>query len=375
MNYRKNKFDEESLFNVLLLKLLKINWLIVFCVILLCLIGVASLYSAAGGEWNPWAKSHFFRSVLGIFLMLFIALLPPKLFYKLSVIFFLFGLLSLLFVKFFGTGNVQRWISIGSFNLQPSEPMKVSLILLLARYFDNVSKIQLTKILPYIFPIICICLPGFIVMSQPDLGTGLTIILLGLAILFYVGISLKVVFFSFLTLISLVPVIWQQLYEYQKNRILVFLNLQMDSLGSGYQIIQSKIAIGSGGLFGKGYLLGSQSRLNYLPEKHTDFIFTLISEEMGFLGSISIIFIFCILITSIMRITFYVDSLFSKIIVFGIGFLIFLYLSLNIGMVCGLLPVVGAPLPLISHGGTSLITVLIGVGIVLSINVHNKRIE
>ena len=374
MNYRKNKFHQETLFSILISKLLKINWIIVFCIILLCLIGVASLYSAAGGDWNPWAKSHLYKSVFGIFLMLFIALLPPKLFYKLSVASFLLGLLSLLFVKFFGVGNIQRWISIGGFNIQPSEPMKLVLILMLAKYFDNISKIQLNKIFPYILPIICICLPGFIVMSQPDLGTGLTIILLGMAILFYVGISLKLVFFFLLALISFVPIIWQQLYEYQKDRILVFLNPQTDSLGSGYQIIQSKIAIGSGGLFGKGYLLGSQSRLNYLPEKHTDFIFTLIAEEMGFFGSILIIFIFCVLITSIMRITFHVDSLFSKIIVFGIGCLIFLYLTLNIGMVCGLLPVVGAPLPLISHGGTSLITVLIGVGLVLSINVHNKRI-
>ena len=374
MNYRTNKFHEESLFNVLITKLFKINWIIVFCVFLLCMIGVASLYSAAGGEWNPWAKSHFFRSIAGIFLMFFIALLPPKLFYKLSVISFLFGLLSLIFVKFFGVGNIQRWISIGGFNFQPSEPMKLVLILMLAKYFDNIAKIQLNKIFPYILPIICICLPGVIVMSQPDLGTGLTIIILGMAILFYVGISLKVVLFFLLALISFIPIIWQQLYDYQKNRILVFLNPQLDSLGSGYQIIQSKIAIGSGGLFGKGYLLGSQSRLNYLPEKHTDFIFTLISEEMGFLGAISIIFIFCILIISIMRISFLVDSLFSKIIVFGIGCLIFLYVMLNIGMVCGLLPVVGAPLPLISHGGTSLITVLIGIGLVLSINVHNKRL-
>jgi len=374
MNYRKNKFHEETFFSVLIYKLLKINWIIVFCVILLCLFGVASLYSAAGGEWDPWAKSHLYRSVFGIFLMLFIALLPPKLFYKLSVTSFLLGLLSLLFLKFFGVGNIPRWISIGGFNIQPSEPMKLVLILMLAKYFHNISKIELNKFFPYILPIICICLPGFIVMSQPDLGTGLTIILLGMAILFYVGISLKVVFFFLLTLISFVPIIWQQLYQYQKDRILVFLNPQTDNLGSGYQIIQSKIAIGSGGLFGKGYLLGSQSKLNYLPEKHTDFIFTLIAEEMGFFGSISIIFIFCVLIISIMRITFHVDSLFSKIIVFGIGCLIFLYLTLNIGMVCGLLPVVGAPLPLISHGGTSLITVLIGVGLVLSINVHNKRI-
>ena len=374
MNYRTNKFHEETLFSVFITKLLKINWIIVFCVILLCITGVAFLYSAAGGEWNPWAKSHLFRSVFGIFLMFFIAFLPPKLFYKLSVLSFLFGLSSLLFVKFFGVGSVQRWISIGGFNFQPSEPMKLVLILMLAKYFDNISKIHLNKIFPYMFPIICILLPGVIVMSQPDLGTGLTIIILGMAILFYVGISLKVVFFFLLALISFIPIIWQQLYHYQKNRILVFLNPQLDSLGSGYQIIQSKIAIGSGGLFGKGYLLGSQSRLNYLPEKHTDFIFTLISEEMGFLGSISIIFIFSVLIISIMRISFAVDSLFSKTIVFSVGCLIFLYLTLNIGMVCGLLPVVGAPLPLISHGGTSLITVLIGVSLVLSINVHDKRI-
>ena len=374
MNYRQNKFSEDTLFFIFISKFLKINWIIVFCIIVLSLIGVASLYSAAGGQWDPWAKSHLIRSTFGIFLMLLIAFTPPNLFYKLSITSFVLGLASLLFVKFFGVGSVQRWISLGGFNFQPSEPMKLALILLLAKYFHNISKIQLHKISPYYIPIICICLPGFIVMAQPDLGTGLTIILLGMAILFYVGISLKVVFFTILITLSLVPVIWQQLYDYQKNRILVFLNPQIDSLGSGYQIIQSKIAIGSGGLFGKGYLLGSQSRLNYLPEKHTDFIFTLISEEMGFLGSISIIVIFCFLISLIMRISFYVDDLFSKIIVFGVGFLIFLYLALNIGMVCGLLPVVGAPLPLISHGGTSLITVLIGIGLVLSINVHNKRI-
>ena len=252
--------------------------------------------------------------------------------------------------------------------------MKLALILILAKYFDHISKIQLNKLIPYIIPILIIMIPGFLVISQPDLGTGLTIILLGLSILFFVGISMKFVIFSILISISSVPFIWQQLYEYQKNRILVFLNPEMDSLGSGYQIIQSKIAIGSGGLFGKGYLLGTQSRLNYLPEKHTDFIFTLISEELGFLGSISIILVFCLLIASIMKISFKVESLFSKVVVFGVGFLIFLYLSLNIGMVCGLLPVVGAPLPLVSYGGTSLLTVLIGVGIVLSINIHDKKV-
>ncbi len=372
MKYRQNKFSDKTFEDIFISKLLKNNWMIVLCVIMLCFVGVAALYSASGGHWDPWAKSHLLRSILGIFLMLFIAFLPPDVFYKLSITCFIIGLISLLSVKLFGNGNVQRWISIGGFNFQPSEPMKLGLILVLAKYFDHISKIQLNRNLSYLLPIICILLPGLIVITQPDLGTGLTIILLGVSILFYVGIPLNLVLFSTFALILLVPIIWQQLYEYQKNRILVFLNPQTDALGTGYQIIQSKIAIGSGGLFGKGYLLGSQSRLNYLPEKHTDFVFTLISEEMGFLGSISVIFIFCFLIFLIFRIIFKVNSLFSKIVVFGVGCLIFLYLALNIGMVCGLLPVVGAPLPLISYGGTSLITVLIAIGLVLSINIHNK---
>lgn len=373
MNYKSNKFSTDNPTNILLTKFLKINWVIVLCVVFLGLVGVAALYSAAGGNWNPWAKSHLTRLIIGVFLMFIITFIHPKFFYKLTLISFLLGLMSLVFVKFFGVGSVQRWITIGGLNVQPSELMKFALILMLARYFDQLSKINFNRLFSYVIPILYIIIPGLIVISQPDLGTGLTIIILGFAILFYVGVSLKFVFIFLLTFISSVPIIWQQLYDYQKNRILVFLNPEIDSLGSGYQIIQSKIAIGSGGLFGKGYLLGSQSRLNYLPEKHTDFIFTLISEELGFFGAMTIILIFCLLIASIVKISFTVDTLFSKVIVFGVGLLIFLYLTLNIGMVCGLLPVVGAPLPLISYGGTSLFTILISVGVVLSINVHKNE--
>ena len=373
MNYKSNQFSTDSPINILFTKFLKINWIIVLCVVFLGLIGVAALYSAAGGNWNPWAKSHLTRLMIGVVLMFIITFIHPKFFYKLTLISFLLGLLSLVFVKFFGVGTVQRWITIGGLNVQPSELMKFALILMLAKYFDQLSKINFNSLFSYVIPIIYIIIPGLIVISQPDLGTGLTIIILGFAILFYVGVSLKFVFIFLLTFISSVPIIWQQLYDYQKNRILVFLNPEIDSLGSGYQIIQSKIAIGSGGLFGKGYLLGSQSRLDYLPEKHTDFIFTLISEELGFFGAMTIILIFCVLIASIVKISFTVDTLFSKVIVFGVGLLIFLYLTLNIGMVCGLLPVVGAPLPLISYGGTSLFTILISVGVVLSINVHKNE--
>jgi len=373
MNYKSNRFSTDNPSNILLTKFLKINWLIVLCVVFLGLIGVAALYSAAGGNWNPWAKSHLIRLIIGVVLMFIIAFIHPKFFYKLTLISFLLGLLSLVFVKFFGVGSVQRWITIGGLNIQPSELMKFALILMLAKYFDQLSKINFDRLFSYVIPIIYIIIPGLIVISQPDLGTGLTLIILGFAILFYVGVSLKFVFIFLLTFISSVPIIWQQLYDYQKNRILVFLNPEMDSLGSGYQIIQSKIAIGSGGIFGKGYLLGSQSRLNYLPEKHTDFIFTLISEELGFFGAMIIILTFCVLIFSIAKISFSVETLFSKVIVFGVSLLIFLYLTLNIGMVCGLLPVVGAPLPLISYGGTALFTILISIGVVLSINVHKNE--
>jgi len=373
MNYKSNRFSTDNSSNILLTKFLKINWLIVLCVVFLGLIGVAALYSAAGGNWNPWAKSHLIRLIIGVVLMFIIAFIHPKFFYKLTLISFLIGLLSLVFVKFFGVGSVQRWITIGGLNIQPSELMKFALILMLAKYFDQLSKINFDRLFSYVIPIIYIIIPGLIVISQPDLGTGLTLIILGFAILFYVGVSLKFVFIFLLTFISSVPIIWQQLYDYQKNRILVFLNPEMDSLGSGYQIIQSKIAIGSGGIFGKGYLLGSQSRLNYLPEKHTDFIFTLISEELGFFGAMIIILTFCVLIFSIAKISFSVETLFSKVIVFGVSLLIFLYLTLNIGMVCGLLPVVGAPLPLISYGGTALFTILISIGVVLSINVHKNE--
>ena len=374
MVFYGNKFSSENFLTLVFSKFLKINWFIVFCLILLGFFGVVSLYSASGGNWDPWANNHLIRLLFGCLLMFFIALMPVIIFYKFSILSFFLAFLTLVFVKFFGSGDVPRWITVGGINFQPSEFMKLGLILMLARYFDHIPKIHLKNLLPYLIPLFFIFVPGFLVISQPDLGTGLTIIILGLAILFFVGISIKFVIICFFLLASSVPFIWQQLYEYQKNRILVFLNPEIDSLGSGYQIIQSKIAIGSGGLFGKGYLLGSQSRLNYLPEKHTDFIFTLISEELGFLGSMSIIFIFCVLIALIMRISFNTASLFPKLVSFGIAFLIFLYLSLNIGMVCGLLPVVGASLPLVSYGGTSLLTVFIGVGIVLSINIHEKKI-
>ena len=376
MNYKLNKYSEKSLGSKFFSKLSKLNFLIIASVILLGFVGVASLYSAAGGYWDPWAQNHLIRLIFGIFLMLILAFLPHDIFFKLSVLSFIIGILSLILVKFIGTGNVQRWITLGGINFQPSEAMKLALILILARYFDHISRIELYKFKTYVLPICLILLPGFLVISQPDLGTGLTIILLGLAILFFVGISIKFVILCFILLASSIPFIWNQLYDYQKDRILVFLNPEIDSLGSGYQIIQSKIAIGSGGFFGKGYLLGSQSRLNYLPEKHTDFIFTLFSEEFGFVGSMILLIIYAIIIIRIISIGLISRSFFSRLFCYSFAFAIFLYVTINMSMVLGLLPIVGSPLPIMSYGGSSLLATMIGFSIVLSAKInHNQNIS
>ena len=284
MRQNINKLSDKTFGNIILSKLFKLNWLIILCIIILGFVGVASLYSAAGGDWDPWAQKHLIRFIFGFLFMLLLAFLPPSIFFNLSVLSFFLGIFTLVLLKFIGTGNVQRWISIGGINFQPSEFMKLALILILAKYFDHISRIQLDKLITYLIPIILIILPGFLVISQPDLGTGMTIIILGLSILFFVGISMKFVIFSLLLFASSVPLIWNQLYEYQKNRILVFLNPEIDSLGSGYQIIQSKIAIGSGGIFGKGYLLGSQSRLDYLPHFFFFQIYLLIQYQKNFLN-------------------------------------------------------------------------------------------
>ena len=280
--------------------------------------------------------------------------------------------MSLIYVDFYGVGDVKRWIDLKFIFLQPSELTKIALILFLSKFFIDFP-MKKSGILFFIIPFVLVLLPTLLIMKQPDLGTGFMVLLLGGTIIFLAGLNWKILTFLIIGVLSSIPILWHQLYEYQKHRIIVFLNPQTDTLGSGYQIMQSKIAIGSGGLFGKGYLLGSQSRLEYLPEKHTDFVFTLIAEEMGLIGSLFVILLFILLIWLLIKNFFQEENFSYKLIIFGVSFLFFLYVSLNIGMVSGLIPVVGAPLPFISHGGTSLLTVFIGLGIVQSIRVNKDR--
>ena len=340
---------------------------------LLIILGLITL-AGSNLETSKIIVNQVLNISVGLIIFTLVIFTNPRILFGYAPILFFLTIFLLVLVHFFGieSNGAKRWLAFGGLNLQPSELIKITLPLMIAWLYQNFQNKISLKV--HLIAIFLILVPVYLVLLQPDLGTSIMIALSGFLIIFLAGISWRLILSSLVITILSSPIIWMNLHIYQKNRILVFLNPEMDKLGSGYQIIQSKIAIGSGGVFGKGFLLGSQSRLNYLPEKHTDFIFTLISEEFGFLGSMSIILIFCLLIGLIIRVSINTTAIFSKLVAFGVAFLLFLYLSLNIGMVCGLLPVVGAPLPLISYGGTSLLTVLIGVGLVLSINVHEKKI-
>ena len=366
--FTSNKFYKPD---SMLKNFFKLDWILLFVVLIICIIGVGALYSAGDGSLKPWALNHIYKVIFGFFIVFILSQFKINFIMNFSVILYIFCILCLIYVTYFGVGDVKRWIDLKYFFFQPSELAKIAIILLLAKFFTDFPN-NSKNILYNLIAISLVLIPGFLIINQPDLGTGSMLILLGFAIIFLNGLSWN--FILSITLVSLIsiPVIWQNLLEYQKYRILVFLNPELDTLGKGYQIMQSKIAIGSGGMFGKGYLTGSQSRLDFLPEKHTDFVYTLISEEMGFIGSMSLLILYFVIIIILMREFLKEEDFTNKIIIFGISFLIFLYVIFNVGMVSGLIPVVGAPLPFISNGGTSLITIFIGLGIIQSIRVSRN---
>ena len=366
--FTSNKFYKPD---GILKKFFKLDWVLLFVVFIICIIGVGALYSAGDGSLKPWALNHMYKVIFGFFIVFTLSQFKINFIMNFSIILYIFCILCLIYVTYFGVGDVKRWIDLKYFFFQPSELAKIAIILLLAKFFTDFPN-NSKNILYNLIAISLVLIPGFLIINQPDLGTGSMLILLGFAIIFLNGLSWN--FILSITLVSLIsiPLIWQNLLEYQKHRILVFLNPELDTLGKGYQIMQSKIAIGSGGIFGKGYLTGSQSRLDFLPEKHTDFVYTLISEEMGFIGSMSLLILYFVIIVILMREFLKEEYFTNKIIIFGISFLIFLYVIFNVGMVSGLIPVVGAPLPFISNGGTSLITIFIGLGIIQSIRVSRN---
>jgi len=354
--------------------LLRIPWHLLLFAGVLVMVGSLALYSASQGSWHPWAGRHAVRATIGMALVVGIAFVDFSFIKRMSYVFLAAAILLLLAVMIIGAGQgVSRWISIGGVNLQPSELTKIAVILALARYFGSQSHDRMRSFIWYLPSFAIIGIPFALIMKQPDLGTALMLLFGGLAVVFSAGLPWRYVFGSIAAVLAAVPLLWMQLHAYQKTRVMTFLNPESDLLGAGYQITQSKIALGSGGIFGKGFLMGSQSQLNYLPEKQTDFVFTMIGEEFGFAGNVFILLIYLLLTISILRISYRVKSRFAQLTCVGIGMMVFFYMFVNVAMVTGLLPVVGAPLPLISYGGTSMLTVFIGFGIVASAIVHDRR--
>tara|TARA_Y100001970_G_scaffold242577_1_gene307134 strand:- start:14046 stop:15137 length:1092 start_codon:yes stop_codon:yes gene_type:complete len=357
---------------MILKKIQNLNFFLIFLLILIAFIGAAGLYSAADGSYYPWALKHLYRFFALLILAIIISITDIKFIYKYSYTFFFITLILLISVSIIGEygKGATRWIRIFGFNIQPSELIKVAIILSLAKFYHALKFSELKNLLNLFFPFLIIFVPFILVLIQPDLGTSISILFLSVFILFIVGIRLwKFILGIILSVVS-IPFILNLLKPYQKNRIISFLNPESDSLGQGYQLIQSKIALGSGGASGKGFLKGTQSYLEYLPEKQTDFIFTLIGEEFGFIGTIFIILLFFIIISICFYISIKSSHNFGRIIALGTASNLFVYVIMNISMVTGLMPVVGIPLPLISYGGSAMLSIMISVGLVLNAEIN-----
>ena len=356
-------------------KILAFDFTLLFLILLLGVISLFAMYSSERGSFSYHTQSHLYRFSIFFLFFIIISFFNINYIYKSAYVFYLIILILLFAVDSFGVtaSGSKRWINLFFINLQPSELMKVSLIAFLARYYYKIPSQNINNIKHIFIPFLSFMIPVFLVIIQPDLGTAVLIAITGLIVIWLTGFRIKYFLYSSFFFICLIPVGISFLKPYQKSRILTFLNPERDPLGAGYQIIQSKIAVGSGGIFGKGFLQGSQSYLDYLPEKHTDFIFTLFSEEFGFVGSLVLLIIYALIIYRIYKIGSESRNNFAKLFCFGFSAAFFVYVTVNMSMVLGLLPIVGAPLPIMSYGGSSMLSIMIGLGIVMSCRIHNQE--
>lgn len=356
-------------------KLLEVNWGLVLLVTIIAAGGIAMLYSVAGGHFHPWALSQLSKFIVGLFILVIAATIDVRVWMSLAYPAYAVALLLLIAVDVAGHEGLgaQRWISLGPVDLQPSELMKVSLVLALARFLHGKSVEEVSKPLNLGIALAMIGIPALFVVIEPNLGTTLIIVADGCALLFLAGLSWYWIAPALAAVATAVPLAWRfVLHDYQKARVMTFLDPETDALGAGWNITQAKIAIGSGGLSGKGFLNGTQSRLNFLPEKQTDFIFTNFGEEFGFVGSVALLILFAVVLFYGVQIATSARSQFSRLLAMGITLNFFFYIMINGLMVMGLIPVVGIPMPLLSYGGTAMLTVMFGFGLLMSVHVHRQ---
>ncbi len=338
--------------------------------------GAVMLFSVAGGDVDPWAQRQVIRFGIGLALLVVVALIDIRLWMKAAYPFYGFALVLLALVPVFGTkaGGAQRWIDLGAFQLQPSEFMKIALVLALAAFYERLPREEVSKPLKLAVPLLMILVPTLLVLKQPDLGTAILLLAGGLGMLLVAGLHWGYFATGLVGVLAAIPVAWNLLHGYQRQRILTFLDPERDPLGAGYHILQSKIAIGSGGIWGKGLLHGTQSQLNFLPEQHTDFIFTMLAEEMGLVGGVALVAGYLIILAFGLYVAVNSFNHFGRLLATGVCLTFFLYAFVNLAMVMGLMPVVGVPLPLVSYGGTAMLTLMFGFGLLMNVALH-RRIE
>ncbi|MBE1298274.1 rod shape-determining protein RodA [Phycobacter azelaicus] len=363
-------------------KIIYLNWPLTLLLASVAGVGFLMLYSVAGGSFSPWAEPQAKRFALGMAVMIVVAMVPIWFWRNISALAYLVSLVLLLAVEFFGTVGMgaQRWIDLGFMRLQPSELMKITLVMLLAAYYDWLPAERTSRPFWVLVPVLMILIPTFLVLKQPDLGTSILLMAAGGGVMFLAGVHWAYFAAVIAAGVGLVTAVfqsrgteWQLIKDYQFRRIDTFLDPSQDPLGAGYHITQSKIALGSGGWSGRGFMQGTQSRLNFLPEKHTDFIFTTLAEEFGFIGGFTLLGIYVLIIVFCVATALAARDRFSSLVTLGIAITFFLFFAVNMSMVMGLAPVVGVPLPLVSYGGSAMLVLLAAFGLVQSANIHRPR--
>ncbi len=355
-------------------KLRSIDYILLLCILTIGGISIFAMYSTDGGEILYHTKSHIIRFFISFLVLIMLSFVNIRFWFSTGYIFYSIALVLLIWASFYGitASGSQRWISLYFINFQPSELMKIAIIICFAKYYHRLQIAHVNNIKNILFPFVILVIPIFLVTIQPDLGTSILIALSGIVVLWLAGINVKYFVYSFLLFIISAPFVISFMKPYQKLRILTFFDPDKDPLGAGYQIIQSKIAVGSGGFYGKGFLKGTQGYLEFLPEKHTDFIFTLFSEEFGFVGSIILLTIYALMIFRVIIVGVQSRTFFGRLFCFGFASAIFIYITVNMMMVLGLLPIVGSPLPIMSYGGSSMLATMIGFSIVMSCKIYKN---